>query len=248
MNAGRSSRGVDRSRDIGRGSCTGRGRGASLGIGRPAFKQVAFPFGQRFRRTEHTVAGRLLLGAGPASPRDQAIRDGVGHDPGEQGDAADRVVVARNWVVDLIGIAVGVQDRDHRDAELARFADRDVLLLGVHHPDGAGNPGHVPDPPQRALQLVPLAPELKQFLLRHVRARHVVEVEFLEFLQALQPLVDGGKVRQHAAQPALVDERHTHPTGLLSDRLLRLLLGADVQHRAAVRDRLLDELVSTVDE
>src|SRR3712207_8177954 len=48
------------------------------------------------------------------------------------GDAADRVVVARDLVVDLVGVAVGVEDRDDRDLQLARLADGDVLLLGVH--------------------------------------------------------------------------------------------------------------------
>src|SRR6185437_16134187 len=47
--------------------------------------------------------------------------------------------------------------------------------------------------------------------------------------------------------PALVHERHPDPARLLGDRLLRLLLGADVQDGPAVRDGLLDELVRAVD-
>jgi hypothetical protein len=59
--------------------------------------------------------------------------------------------------------------------------------------------------------------------------------------------VHGLEVGEHAAQPALVDVRHADAGRLLGDRLLRLLLGADEQDRAAVGDGLLDELVRAVD-
>src|SRR6476646_10544732 len=48
-------------------------------------------------------------------------------------------------------------------------------------------------------------------------------------------------------QPALVDVGHADAGGLLGDRTLRLLLRADEEHRAAVGDRLLDELEGAVD-
>jgi len=57
----------------------------------------------------------------------------------------------------------------------------------------------------------------------------------------------GGEVREHAAEPTLVDIRHADPLGLLLDRFLSLLLGAHEKHRAAVGDGLLDELVRPVD-
>ena len=123
-----------------------------------------------------------------------------------------------------------------------------MLLLGVHHPQRARRPGHVLDAAEGAVELVPLAAQVQEFLLGHPRARDVLEVDLVEFLEPLQALVDGGEVGQHAAQPALVDERHSHPAGLLGDGLLRLLLGADVEDGPAVGDGLLDELVGAVDE
>ncbi len=77
--------------------------------------------------------------------------------------------------------------------------------------------------------------------------RDVVEVDLLELLEALQTLVDRLEVGEHATEPALVDVGHPHAGGLLGHRLLRLLLGADEEDRAAVGDGLLDELVRTVD-
>src|SRR5690606_14266197 len=42
------------------------------------------------------------------------------------------------------------------------------------------------------------------------------------------------EVRQHAAEPALVDVGHARALGFLGDDLARLALGADEEHRAAV--------------
>ena len=95
----------------------------------------------------------------------QALGDGVGDHPGQHGDAADRVVVARDLVVDLVRVAVGVEDRDDRDAQLAGLADGDVLLLGVDDPDGAGHLLHVADTAEGALELGLLAGEDQLLLL-----------------------------------------------------------------------------------
>src|SRR5208283_3007055 len=180
-------------------------------------------------------------------PRDQAVRHRVGDHPGQQGNTANGVVIPRDRVIDLVRITVGVEDRHHRDTQLARLADRDVLLLGVDHPHRARHPRHVPDPAERAVELVALAPQVQQLTLGHAGAGHVAEVDLLELLEPLEALKHGGEVGQHAAQPALVDVRHPDPPRLLGDDFLGLLLGADVQDRAAVGDGLLDELVRAVD-
>ena len=55
----------------------------------------------------------------------------VGNARHEQLHRAQRIVVARDDVVDLIGIAVGVDDADHRNLQLARFVDGDLFLARV---------------------------------------------------------------------------------------------------------------------
>ena len=104
------------------------------------------------------------------------------------GDAADGVVVARDLVVDLVGVAVGVEDRDDRDVQLAGLADGDVLLLGVHDPDGAGHLLHVADTAEGALELGLLAGEDQLLLLGQADQRAGL-LDVLELLEALQPLV-----------------------------------------------------------
>ena len=63
--------------------------------------------------TPSAGGARLLLAVGRRSgPGDQAIGDSIGHHPGQQGNAADRVVIPRDRVGHLVGVAVGVEDRD----------------------------------------------------------------------------------------------------------------------------------------
>ena len=60
-------------------------------------------------------------------------------------------------------------------------------------------------------------------------------------------LGDRLEVGEHAAEPALVDVRHAALLGIGLDRVLRLLLRADEQHRAAVGDEVTHERVCGLD-
>src|SRR5690606_26535038 len=163
---------------LGAGVAAGGGDGGLLGL---TGEELALPLGQRLVGGA-TVGLRTRAG-------DQTLGDRVGHDPGEQADGADRVVVARDRVVDDVGIAVGVQDADDRDAQLARLLDGEVLLVGVDDPDRVRRPGHVADTAERLVELVALAAHLQQLLLGAAAARHVVEVDLVELLEAVDPLV-----------------------------------------------------------
>ena len=55
------------------------------------------------------------------------------------------------------------------------------------------------------------------------------------------------EVGEHATQPALVHIRHADAGGLLGDRFLGLLLGADEENLATPGHGVLDERVRTVD-
>src|SRR5690606_26047063 len=79
-------------------------------------EELALPLGERLVGGDTGVN----LGAGAAAAAgDQTLGDGVGDDAGQQGDGANGVVVARDLVVDLVGVAVRVENRDDRQAELA---------------------------------------------------------------------------------------------------------------------------------
>ena len=95
-------------------------------------------------------------GAGPLLGDEPTLDDGVGHHPAQQGARADGVVVARDHVGDHVGVAVGVDHRHDRHAELVGLGDGDVLLLGVDHEDGVGQPVEAADAAEVALELLEL--------------------------------------------------------------------------------------------
>ena len=111
---------------------------------------------------------------------------------------------------------------------------------------GRGHLLHVADTAEAALELVLLAGQHQDFLLGATLEATGL-LHGLELLEALQPLVHGGEVGEHAAQPALVHVRHADAGRLVGDGLLRLLLGADEHDAATVGDGFLDELVRLVD-
>ena len=61
-----------------------------------------------------------------------AFLHGVGHGGDDQADGADGVIVAGDDIVNLVRVAVGVNDGDDGDVELAGLSDCVALLAGVN--------------------------------------------------------------------------------------------------------------------
>ena len=126
------------------------------------------------------------------------------------------------------------------------FLDRDVLLVGVNNPQCGRGLGHIGDATQNALELGALTVEHENFLLGAALVAVLTLVHCLKLLHALQTLGNGLEVGEHAAQPAVVDVRHTDAGCFLSNCFLSLLLGTNEQDGAAVCNGFLDELISLV--
>ena len=95
----------------------------------------------------------------------EALSCSVGNDAGEQRYRADRVIVTRDRVVNIVGVAVGVEDGNNRNTELLRLVNSEVLLVGVNHPYRRRGAGHVADTAKGLLQLVAFTALDEQFLL-----------------------------------------------------------------------------------
>src|SRR5699024_1474905 len=155
------------------------------------------------------------------------------------------VVVAGDDVIDLVGIAVGIDNGDDGDVQLAGLGHSNALLVGVNDEHGLGQTLHVLDAAQILLQLGHLQLQLDNFLLRQ-QVQGAVLLNALPLVHAADALADGAEVGPHAAQPACVGVVHAAAVGLVTDGLLRLLLGADEQDAAAVGDGLADKVVGLV--
>src|SRR5690606_32028661 len=81
-----------------------------------------------------------------------ALEDGVSQLAREKAHRPDRIVVARDDEVDLVRIAVGIDDGDDGDAQLPRFGDSDPLFAGVDDKDGIRQLLHIADAAQKAVE------------------------------------------------------------------------------------------------
>ena len=105
--------------------------------------------------------GREILLGGQRAAFDHRVGDLAG----EQADGAQRVVVARDHPIHFVGIAVGVDDRDHRDAQPPGFLHRDGFLVRIDHEDHVRQPGHVLDAGEVLIEMLALALQADDFLL-----------------------------------------------------------------------------------
>ena len=179
------------------------------------------------------LARAFLLGAEHGVPLGDDLADRLR----DQRAGADRVVVAGDHEVDAVRVAVGVDQADDRDPQAASLFDGDLLGLEVDHEHRVGHALHVLDAAEVRAQLREIGLRGHPLARRQQRELAVGLVAF-EVVQAADALADRLEVRQQAAEPAMVDERHAGGFGDVLDRVARLLLGADEQHGpAAVGER-----------
>src|SRR5580704_18521362 len=153
---------------VGTRSSDGRGR---LGAGPRPFRLAA----------AFSAVPRVGWRFGRSATRD----DGVSHTGGEQPDRSKGVVVARNDVVDLVRVAIRVDDADDGNLQLARLVDGDLLVLGVDDEDRVGQAAHAADTVEVLGELALFLLEPRDFLLRE-RVVAAVGLHGLEVAQSLQ--------------------------------------------------------------
>src|SRR5437763_14318943 len=186
------------------------------------------PLGLRLAGVVRLVA-RLAL--------DGRVRDLGAEEP----DGADGVVVAGDDVVDALGIAVRVDQRDDGNAEARRLVDGDMLLLRIDHEETTRKPRHLLDAAQVLLQLLHLVLEQGDFLLGQL-LEGAVGGHLLRRLEPVDAALDGLEVGERAAQPPVHHVELAGPRRFLDHGVLRLLLGADEEDGAAAGADVADEL------
>ena len=121
-----------------------------------------------------------------------------------------------------------------------------MLFLSVDNEDGVGYAVEVRDTAQVPVELLQLTAVAQGFTLGHVlkvaRALHGTQ-----FNHALHTTGHGREVGQHSTEPALVYKWHSASLGVVRNRALRLLLGADEQNDAASRNEVTDVGVTRLD-
>src|SRR5262245_58096100 len=135
------------------------------------------------------------------------LSDGVSNGGDVEANRADRVIVTGDYVIDAFRVAIGVDDTDHRNAELVRFRYCDVLVLHIDDEQHVRQAAHLLDATKTALEFRHQPAFRQRFLLGELFERTVLRLR-LEFFEATDRLADRFVVGQHSAEPTLIDERH----------------------------------------
>ena len=160
-----------------------------------------------------------------------AVGDAVGQHAHDERGRPDGVVVSGDDEVGVVGVAVRVDEADHRDVQAARLAYGERLLLHVDHDDRVGQLAGVGHAAQVRLELLELG-ERRLALLRGQELELALGLLPAQLVQDPDALLDRAVVREQAAQPAMVHVRHRDAPGVLLDGVLALLLRPDEEHGA----------------
>ena len=126
------------------------------------------------------------------------------------------------------------------------FLYADTLLLRINDEDRVRKLLHIADTAKVLLELLKLLLELKDFLLRQ-DFKCSVFCHGLDFLHACDTALDRLEVRQHTAEPSLIDVIHAAALSFRTDRVLRLLLCSHEEDLAAVLNNINNCVVSVID-
>ena len=108
-----------------------------------------------------------------------------------------------------------------------------MLMLHVDNKNRVGKSAHLLDTAQTALQFVHHASAQQCFFFGEQVKRAVLRFSF-QIHQSLDGLSNGFVIRQHAAQPALVNIGHAHTGRLLCDHLCSRTLRANEEYFLAL--------------
>ena len=94
-----------------------------------------------------------------------AVNGGLGDKIAIQRNGTGGVVIARNRMINRVGIGVGIEHGADRNFQLAGFLNRNRFLVGVDHENQIWCAAHILDAAKRPLQLVAFAGQAEQFFL-----------------------------------------------------------------------------------
>src|SRR5450756_3205578 len=133
-----------------------------------------------------------------------SLDKGTGHERGDETERPDCIIVCWNLVVDLVRVAVGVDDGDHRNTKHMCFLDGAMLLVGIDDIDGTGKTFHGTKTAEQLAQASLGLHGLRAFLDSH-GLDNTIGFFAVDLLQAVDALADCDVVGHETADPALVN-------------------------------------------
>src|SRR5215469_1920976 len=178
-------------------------------------------------------------------PQTPALQSRLGDLAAEQPNRANSIVVGRYWIVHLIRIGVGISQRNNWYIQAASLEYRSMLFLGIYHKDRPRQPAHVFDAAQQPLQSIHLILKVLSLFLRQSLKLSTL-FTILQLAQVFDTLLNGLKVREHTAEPALIDIVLSARLSRLLDGLLSLFLGSNEENAVSIGYRAHYEVMGFV--
>ena len=148
-------------------------------------------------------------------------------------------------MIDLVGIAIGIDDGEYIYTQAPGFGDTDIFSANVDNEDGLGYLGHIPHAGEILFQTVQCIAEPNALFLGQHPEITLVSL-LLKFEHVGNTSLDRLEVGHRATQPALVDVHHAAPFSFALNHLLRLALGANEEDFAALGHQINHLLVDIV--
>ena len=160
-------------------------------------------------------------------------------------DALACIVVCGDYEVDVVGVAVCINDTEHGNTQAVCLTHGNLLLQYVNDEECRGQAVEVGDRTEVLLELSTLAAYLQDLTLGEV-AESTVGNELIDVAHLLHSLADCGEVGEHAAGPALDNVGHAYGSSEVGNALLGLFLGSDKEDLLTALGNLLQSFSSFV--
>ena len=141
-------------------------------------------------------------------------------------DCADRVIIARNHIINPIGITVSINNAHHWNAQLVGFIDGNALVIHINNKQNIRQTIHILDTANAVLKLVLHARAHQNFFLGQLFEGAIGFLSF-KLTETTDRSTNSFVVSEHAAQPAMADIGHSAALCLLFNNFLCSTLGAN---------------------
>ncbi len=174
-----------------------------------------------------------------------AFNDSISDLANQQLDGADGVIIGGDHIINHTGIAVGVNQCNHRDSLQVGFMHGSVFAHGINNKNQVRNTFEGAHTREAGLKFLDAASDEQTFFFG--QSVNITGFDhFFESIKFRNTNQHGRPVGQHTAQPAFGHVGHAAADGFFSDGFLCLAFGADEHDHAALGDSVTNQVVGAI--
>ena len=164
----------------------------------------------------------------------------IGNCTTDQLNSTNRIVIARNRIINRIRITVGVNDSDYRDTQTVSLGNGNRLTVDIHDEQGTRGLLHVQHPRQIATQFLMRMTQRSRFLLMHGIVT-TLGFQFIKLAQSFHSCANCLGIGQCTTQPTTIHIMLAAAIGCLTNNITCLLLGAYKKNTLTTQNRVMQK-------